>query len=328
MISSRISATKLLAACCIDLMVGDPQELPHPVRLIGRGISAGERLLRRGPSKPAAEIMRGGALTAVVVASSWAAARFVMAASRRATPRLGDFTEILLAWTTLATRSLIVEASRVLDAIDSGELARARARLAMIVGRDTECLDEPEIVRAVIETVAEGLCDGVIAPLTYLASGGVPLAFAYKAVNTLDSMIGHREERYLCFGRVAARLDDAANFVPARLTALSIVAAAFITGHDWRRAWATFRSDGHKHPSPNAGQSEAAMAGAIGVRLGGMNYYDGNPSPKPCLGEGGQIGTPGDGRASLRVAAVASLLASAAALVWCVWRSKISGERK
>lgn len=329
MISSRIRMTKLVAACSIDLILGDPQELPHPVRWIGQCIAAVERSLRRRPCTPAMEFLQGGALTAVVVAGSWAGARLAIGASRRVRPRFGDLTEILLAWTALATRSLIVESGAVLNALDSGELPIARRRLAMIVGRDTDHLDESEVVRAVIETVAEGLCDGVIAPLLYLALGGVPVAFAYKAVNTLDSMIGHPEPRYRYFGRVAARLDDAANFVPARLTGLAIVTAAFLTSRDWRGAWDILRRDGDKHPSPNAGQSEAAMAGALGVRLGGMNYYDGKPSPKPYLGDGGRAGTRADARASLRIAGVASLLATAGALAWCALRPRRpAGERE
>jgi adenosylcobinamide-phosphate synthase len=275
------------------------------------------------------EFLQGGVLTAVVVAGSWAGARLAMGASRRVRPSVGDLTEILLAWTALAIRSLMVEPGAVLDALDSGQLPAARRRLATIVGRDTDHLDESEIVRAVIETVAEGLCDGVIAPLLYLALGGVPVAFAYKAVNTLDSMIGHPEPRYRYFGRAAARLDDAANFVPARLTALAIVTAAFLTSRDWRGAWKILRRDGDKHPSPNAGKSEAAMAGALGVRLGGMNYYDGKPSPKPYLGDGGRAGTRADAGASLGIAGVASLLAASAALAWCAWRStKATGERE
>ncbi len=329
MTMSRIDTMKLLAACSVDLILGDPHELPHPVRLIGKAISAGERLLRRQPSTPAIEFLQGGVLTVVVVAGSWAGARFAIGASRRVWPRFGDLTEILLAWTALATRSLIVESGAVLNALDSGDLPIAQRRLAMIVGRDTEHLDEPEIVRAVIETVAEGLCDGVIAPLLYLALGGVPVACAYKAVNTLDSMIGHPEPRYRYFGRAAARLDNAANFVPARLTALAIVTAAFLTSRDWRGAWDILRRDGDKHPSPNAGQSEAAMAGALGVRLGGMNYYDGKPSPKPYLGDGGRAGTRADARASLRIAGVASLLAASGTLAWCALRPRRpAGERE
>jgi len=321
MISSRINSANLMVACCIDWIAGDPRELPHPVRMIGQSISAGERLLRRKRSNPQMELVRGAVLTALVVAASWAGARLVIQISRQVRPRFGDFVETLLAWTTLASRSLIVEARAVVDALDSGELLLARRRLAMIVGRDTHSLDESEIVRAVIETVAEGLCDGVVAPLMYLALGGVPVAFAYKAVNTLDSMIGHPEPLYLYFGRLAARLDDFANFVPARLTAFLIVAAAFLTAQNWRGAWEIFLRDGNKHASPNAGQSEAAMAGALGVRLGGVNYYDGKPCRKPYLGDGGQSGTPAHAKQSLRLAAVVSILASVAAAAWCAWRS-------
>jgi adenosylcobinamide-phosphate synthase len=162
------------------------------------------------------------------------------------------------------------------------------------------------------------VCDGVVAPLVYLALGGVPLAFAYKAVNTLDSMIGHPEPPYTYFGRVAARLDDAANFLPARLAALAIVVGAFSTGRHARQAWLVFRRDSHKHPSTNAGRPEAAMAGALGVRLGGMNYYGGRPSPKPLLGAEGPPATPVDARAALRIAAVASIAVFTAAwlLTW------------
>src|SRR5437879_1013070 len=205
----------LLAAICLDWIAGDPHGMPHPVRLIGGAISTGERWLRR-PDSPANEIFRGAALTGTIVGGSWVAAMLIVGAS-------GALGEILLAWTTLATRSLLDESSAVLDAVENGDLVLARSRLAMIVGRDTESLGEPEILRAVIETVAEGLCDGVVAPIFYLALGGAPLGMAYKAVNTLDSMIGHPEPPYRYFGRVAARLDDVANLIPARVAALALV---------------------------------------------------------------------------------------------------------
>jgi adenosylcobinamide-phosphate synthase len=304
--------SRFLAASCLDWIAGDPHSMPHPVRLMGRAISTGERWLRR-PDSPANEMLRGAALTGAVVGGSWVAAKVTVGAG-------GAAGEILLAWTALATRSLLDESSAVLDAVERGDLVLARSRLAMIVGRDTESLDEPEILRAVIETVAEGLCDGVVAPIVYLALGGVPLAFAYKAVNTLDSMIGHPEPPYRYFGSVAARFDDLANFVPARLSALSIVAAAFVMRRHARRSWFVFRRDGHLHASPNAGQTEAAMAGALGVRLGGMNYYAGKPSPKPVLGGEGRCATPADARAALRIAAVASLAVSTAAWLWLHWR--------
>lgn len=303
---------RFLAASCLDWIAGDPHGMPHPVRLIGEAISTGERwLLRAG--NPCNEMLRGAALTGAIVSGSWMAARYAARAG-------GAAGEVLLAWTTLATRSLLDESAGVIDAVERRDLMLARSRLAMIVGRDTETLEEPEILRAVIETVAEGLCDGVVAPIVYLALGGVALAFAYKAVNTLDSMIGHREPPYRYFGRVPARLDDIANFVPARLAAAAIVAAAFVMRYGAHRSWLVFRRDGHKHPSPNAGQPEAAMAGALGVRLGGMNYYGGEPSPKPVLGVEGRTATPTDARAALRIAAVASLAVSTAAWLWLRWR--------
>lgn len=307
-----MAPSRFLAASCLDWIAGDPHGMPHPVRLMGRAISTGERWLRR-PDNPANEMLRGAALTVTIAGGSWVAAKLTVGLG-------GAVSEILLAWTTLAARSLLDESAAVLDAVEGGDLALARSRLAMIVGRDTESLDETEILRAVIETVAEGLCDGVVAPIVYLALGGVPLAFAYKAVNTLDSMIGHLEPPYRYFGRVAARLDDLANFVPARLAALSIMAAAFVMGRDSRRSWFVFRRDGLLHASPNAGQTEAAMAGALGVQLGGMNYYAGKPSPKPVLGGEGRRATPADARAALRIAAVASLAVTTVAWLWLRWR--------
>jgi adenosylcobinamide-phosphate synthase len=289
----------LLAAYAIDWIAGDPPGMPHPVRLIGAAISTGERCLRR-PAPPVIELIQGAVLTGLIVGGSWAAARIGVKAG-------GACAEVLLGWTALATRSLLEESARVIQAVEAENLPLARRRLAMIVGRDTGLLDQQDILRAVIETVAEGLCDGVVAPLFYLALGGIPLAFAYKAVNTLDSMIGHSEFPYRYFGRVAARLDDIANFLPARIAACSVCAAAWVTGNDSGRAWRIFLRDGGRHPSPNAGQPESAMAGALGVRLGGMNYYAGQPSPKPLLCSEGHGSTLRDARAALRIGAVASV---------------------
>jgi adenosylcobinamide-phosphate synthase len=189
--------------------------------------------------------------------------------------------EILLGWTCLATRNLIDESLAVLRALQSGDIPGARMRLSRIVGRDTDALSETEIHRAVIETLAESACDGIVAPLFYLGLGGVPLAMAYKAVNTLDSMIGHADERYFYFGKAAARLDDVANYLPARLTAFAIAVAAGSRGGSALRIW---RRDGAKHKSPNAGQPESAMAGALQVRLGGENSYAGERLSTPLLG--------------------------------------------
>lgn len=299
------------AAYSLDLCAGDPEWLPHPVRLIGAAISAAERRLRV-VATPAEELVRGAVLTAAVVAGTWAAARVLL--------RAGGVAEVPLGWAALATRNLLDESAAVLRALESHHLTEARTQLARIVGRDTACLDESEIARAVVETLAESLCDGIIAPMLYLAVGGAPLAMAFKATNTLDSMIGHHEPPYTYFGRTAARLDDVAAFVPARVSALAIVAAAAVTGYDARRAWAVWRREGGNHPSPNAGQTEAAMAGALGVRLGGVNYYDGEPSPKPFLGAEGRAAAPSDVRRAMRVVAAAS--AGAFAVLWlCLeWR--------
>jgi adenosylcobinamide-phosphate synthase len=307
-------SARFAAAYGLDWIAGDPHGMPHPVRFIGLAISAGERWLRQ-PSRPSNEVLRGALLTGSIVLGSWATARFLVR-------RSGPWGEVLLAWTTLATRSLLDESAAVLDALERDDIVQARKRLATIVGRDTQSLGEAEIVRAVVETVAEGLCDGVVAPIFFLVLGGVPLALAYKAVNTLDSMIGHYERPYRYFGRVAARVDDAANFIPARLTALTIIGAAILTGGDGRQAWTVFRRDRHQHPSPNAGQSEAAMAGALGVRLGGMNYYGGEPSPKPVLGGEGRSATCADAHRAFRIAGVASLAVFSAAWLWFRWREK------
>jgi len=215
---------------------------------------------------------------------------------------------LYFALTTLATRSLLDEARAVRRLLLNSDLPAARRQVARIVGRDTHALDESEVTRAVIETLAESASDGVIAPMFYLAIGGAPAALAYKAVNTLDSMIGHRDGRYEYFGKFAARLDDAANFIPARLTALLFVLAAWALRLDWRGAWRALRRDGAKHKSPNAGRPEAAMAGALGVQLGGTNYYDGEPHYGKRLGDAKR---PLDDRAlryALRITSCASLL--------------------
>jgi adenosylcobinamide-phosphate synthase len=193
----------------------------------------------------------------------------------------------------------------VIAALDAGDIVRARQRLARIVGRDTESLDEAEICRAVIETVAESASDGIIAPLFYMTLGGVPLAMAYKAVNTLDSMIGHADARYFYFGKAAARLDDVANCLPARLTAGAIVATS---GGKAEWAWKTWRRDGDKHKSPNAGQPESAMAGALRVRLGGINTYGGEVIAAPMMGA--EFGPPSrvQARRAVRIVAAVTLL--------------------
>jgi len=304
-----MTSSSLAAAYALDWICGDPGWLPHPVRLIGRAIAAGERRLLR-PGNPQSQVLRGAILTGSIVAATCLSARLL---SRQRSA------ETVLAWTALATRNLLDESAAVLEALGCGDLETARRFLSRIVGRDTEALDEPEILRAVIETLAESLCDGVVAPLFYLAIGGAPLAMAFKAASTLDSMIGHRETPYLYFGRVAARLDDIANFVPARITATAILAVGRVFRPANCSSVAVFRSDRHKHPSPNAGQCEAAMAGALAVRLGGLNFYAGKPSIKPELCLEGRTPTRADARAALRIVGVASIAVFAGAWLCLRW---------
>jgi adenosylcobinamide-phosphate synthase len=272
------------AAWLLDQVAGDPEWFPHPVRWMGKTITRGEAALRRPDDSALYELLSGAGLTAFVVGGSYWLTRQAIHLSRRHSRGLGLCVELTLMWTCLAARNLHQEASSVTDALAAGDLSRARVRVARIVGRDTEALSEEEVCRAVIETLAESACDGIMAPLFYMALGGVPLAMAFKAVNTLDSMIGHADHNYFYFGKAAARLDDAANYLPARLTAMCLVAAAGLHGTRARTAWRTWVRDGSRHKSPNAGQPEAAMAGALRVRLGGENFYHGERIPAPHLG--------------------------------------------
>lgn len=272
-------------AYALDWLIGDPEWAPHPVRWMGRLIQFGENFLRRLIHRPGAEFIGGLALSLLVVGvfgmGSWLLLKWLGGWNKT----LAFVVALYLAVTTLATRSLLDEARAVRRLLLNSDLPGSRRQVARIVGRDTQALEEPEVTRAVIETLAESSSDGVVAPLFYLAIGGPPAALAYKAVNTLDSMIGHRDERYEFFGKFAARLDDAANFIPARLTALLFVLAAWMTRLDSRGSWRVLWRDGAKHKSPNAGRPEAAMAGALDVRLGGMNYYDGEPHQGQLLGD-------------------------------------------
>jgi len=311
-----MSSRKVLtAAYLFDWIAGDPEWLPHPVRLIGKGIEEGERILRRPGQTPAAELAAGGVLTFSMVVAVYLGTAKTIAWLNKRDRRLGFVVETLLAWTCLASRSLHDEASTVVTALEKHEIALARQRLARIVGRDTQALNEQEISRAVIETVAESCSDGVIAPLFYIAIGGVPLAMSYKAVNTLDSMIGHADDRYFYFGKIAARLDDVANFLPSRLTALGITAAALVEDASPAAALDTWRRDGMKHKSPNAGQPESAMAGALQVRLGGENYCAGEPLVTPLIGERFARPTAQKAAQSIRVVAVVSVVGALAALL-------------
>lgn len=302
---------ELLIASALDAMCGDPRRLPHPVRVIGRCIAWFDHrvrmICRSGASLRIAGICLAGGLPMM----TYCVGAIVIEGAERVAWWLGPALSIGLASTTLAARDLWDHIRAVNGPLDVGDLPAARHAVAMIVGRDTAELSESEVARATVETIAESAADGVIAPLFYLAIGGAPLALAYKAVNTLDSMIGHQDERHTDFGWASARLDDLTNWIPARIAAvLLILGAGLTTGRlqQVRNGWRVFRRDGSKHPSPNSGRPEAAMAGILGVRVGGTNFYDGIAQDRPVLGEEGRSTEPGDITSATKVMVAASVL--------------------
>jgi adenosylcobinamide-phosphate synthase len=298
----------------LDAIAGDPRGWPHPVRgiglLIARVEGALRALLRRGGG-PAAERAAGVALAGVVVAVTAGVAWGVVAACDRLGAVAGLLGRALLVHWGLAARNLGDEALRVADAPD---LPAARRELARIVGRDTRDLDGAEVGRACVETVGENANDGVVAPLFWYAVGGPAGLWAFKAINTLDSMVGYRDARYRHLGWASARLDDLAGLIPARLTWLVIAATAALVGERAGGALRVGWRDGRKHPSPNSAWGEAAMAGALGVQLGGMATYGGVPRPKPTLGDPGAAIGPATVRRAVRLLWAAAVLATA--LAW------------
>jgi adenosylcobinamide-phosphate synthase len=309
---------QLIIAFVVDLLIGDPSRIPHPVRCIGLLISRTESFLRRYTTTAITEKAAGALLVLLVVGSTYIITYLFV---RLLTPLEGilvlgifsvsDLIVGVAGSLTIALRGLKEYSGEVLSAIERSDHGTARMKLSMIVGRETEFLDEEGIVRATIETVAENTSDGVIAPLFYFMIGGLPLAMTYKAVNTLDSMIGYRNKRYINFGYAAARIDDLANYLPARLTGLFILLSVAVL-KTFRRdltlslkgALRVMVKDGGRHPSPNAGIPEAAIAGALGIRLGGPSVYDGVEYEKPYLGEGGRAVKPEDGYVTIKVAGI------------------------
>lgn len=316
--------TAVLAGYVSDLIVGDPHGIPHPVVAIGKLTAFLERKLYPDTSRgrnPADELRRGAVLCCLVLMAAGAAAGLILFAAYRIHAAFGMITEAVMTCYALAAKSLVKESMKVCTDLEAGDLIKARADLSMIVGRDTENLDAAAVTRAAVETVAENASDGVIAPLFYLAIGGPVAGYLYKAVNTMDSMVGYHNERYEYFGRPAARLDDAVNYIPSRLSALLMIAAAgalgFFTSRggcaicDARRAFAVWRRDRRNHKSPNSAQTESVCAGALGIRLGGRSFYQGVPSDKPYIGDDLRKAEPEDVRRANRLMLMAELLAVA-----------------
>ena len=276
----------LAAGFTLDLILGDPHCIPHPVCLIGAGISKGEKILRRiFPKPPKGELVAGSVLAVLIILLSFAIPLGILWLCGLIHPYLRIGVEIIFCYQILAVKSLRKESMKVYPPLVQGNLPEARHWLSYIVGRDTSVLDAQRVTRAAVETVAENTSDGIIAPLFFMAIGGAPFGFFYKAINTLDSMIGYKNEKYLYFGRVAARLDDWANWIPARLSALFMLLSAVLLRMRPKNAWKIWRRDRRNHASPNSAQTEAVCAGALGLQLAGDAVYFGEVHHKPTIGD-------------------------------------------
>ena len=290
----------LYAALCgfaLDLLLGDPAWLTpvHPVVLMGRAITALEKLLRAAfPRTDRGEEAAGAVLALIMSVGPLMLCKLSLHILQIVFPPAAFALEVIWCWQALAVRDLKVEAMCVQKALETESLDEARKAVSRIVGRDTAALSAAGVARAAVETVAENFSDGVIAPLLYMFLGGAPLALCYKAVNTMDSMLGYKNARYLHFGRWPAMLDDAANYLPSRLAALLLITAARLAGEDAPGAYRIWRRDRRKHASPNSAQCEAAMAGALGLRLCGPATYFGEKHEKPWIGDKRREIVPGD----------------------------------
>ncbi len=269
-------------AFILDLIFGDPYFLPHPICLIGNTISFLEKKIRRWLKN---ELLGGALLVFLVLVLSFGIPFAILHAAGRINNYLALVIEIYFCYQIFAVKSLKTESMKVYDPLTQKDMLGARKFLSYIVGRDTENLDEKGVIKATVETIAENTTDGVIAPLLFMAAGGAPLAFFYKAINTMDSMIGYKNEKYIRFGKCAARLDDAANFIPARIAALIMLVASAFLRLDFSGAVKIYLRDRKNHKSPNSAQTESVCAGALRVQLAGAASYFGQLVPKPTIGD-------------------------------------------
>lgn len=282
----RSSLLALILGFILDLIFGDPNWLYHPICVIGNLVAFLEKKIQKIFPKSEKGQLAGGVLEVLLVCLiSFAVPFVVIGTLYRLVPAAGFILETFWCYQLFASKSLKTESMKVYDRLKNGTIEEARYAVSMIVGRDTQSLTETGVTKAAVETVAESTSDGIIAPMFYMAIGGVPLMFLYKAINTMDSMLGYKNEKYLYFGRCAAKLDDAANFIPARISGCLMVAAAFLCGLDGKNAWKMFRRDRRNHASPNSAHTESAMAGALNVQLAGDAWYFGKLYKKPFIGD-------------------------------------------
>ena len=284
-----------IAGFVLDLLIGDPHFIPHPVRLIGSLISSLDKRLNCDAGYNSSEkklnlikYKRGMLLAFTVIFATFAMSVIIIVAAYSINLYAGVIAEAVMTWQILATKCLRVESMRVYDALKTDGVDAGRRAVSMIVGRDTSVLDAAGVTRAAVETIAENTSDGVIVPMLYTAIGGPVLGFVYKAVNTMDSMLGYKNDKYMYFGRFAARLDDVVNFIPARISAYLMIAAAFIGGRqfDGKNAYRIFKRDRFNHASPNSAQTESVCAGALRVQLAGDAVYFGKLVKKKYIGDG------------------------------------------
>ena len=291
----------------MDFIFGDPSWLYHPVRIIGKGIELGERILRK-LFREKHLVLAGAVLWVIIAGVSFLIPLGLLFLAQKIHPGVRFALETFWCFQILAGRSLCRESGKVYDRLQEDDLPGARRAVSMIVGRDTESLTGEGVTKAAVETVAENTSDGVTAPLIYMMIGGAPLGFLYKAVNTMDSMLGYKNDRYLYFGRIPAGMDDIFNYIPARITALAMIAAAYLTGLDGRNAWRIYRRDRKKHASPNAAQTESVCAGALRVQLAGDAVYFGKLYKKEFIGDRLRPIEPRDIKRSQRLMYVTALL--------------------
>jgi adenosylcobinamide-phosphate synthase len=305
-------------AFILDLIFGDPYWLLHPVCIIGKAISALEKMLRKIVKN---ELFAGTVLVLVISGLAFFVPFLILYLANTLNYYLAMGIEIYFCNQIFAVKSLKKESMKVYYPLKEGNYPEARKYLSYIVGRDTQNLDAKGITKATVETIAENTTDGVVAPLFYMAIGGAPLAFLYKAINTMDSMIGYRNEKYEKFGKVAARLDDIANFIPARITALLMIAASALNGLDYKNAFRMFLRDRKNHKSPNSAQTESVCAGALNVQLAGNAYYFGQLVHKPTIGDNNREIVAQDIVLTNKLMYTTSVLAVIAAMIvrGCIW---------
>jgi len=312
----------VFAGVALDCVFGDPQRLPHPIRLMGRLTGGGEKLLRKLCRNHVGEYICGAALCIFVTAVSFLLPFLLLVILDMVNEILTVAVHSVMCWQIIAAKALRTESMKVYRELENGDLDQARRDLSRIVSRDTETLTEAGVIKSTVECVSENTSDGVTAPLIFLLIWGAPLGFFYKAVNTLDSMIGYKNDEYIRFGRFAARLDDIVNYIPARITALMMIFASLICNYDWKNSIKIYRRDRRKHPSPNSAQTESACAGALGIQIAGPNYYFGKFVEKPAIGDDIRPAEREDIKKAIRLmyCTFALMLATGVLIRFAVWR--------